>query len=642
MEALQRIYQERLLLERIYLLTMTSRLTNFFNRLPLQTILTIPFVIQVVGVVGVIGYLSFKNGRATVDDLASQLRSELTGRILQQIQELVEQPHVINQINANSLRQGDIDVSTGEGEHQLWQQVKVFPSTNSIYCSTEEDGHFLGVLHPEEGSRELLEIQVANQSTNRYFYYYEPDSAGRRSFIIRKGSNTYDPRGRPWYKTAKLKREATWSQVYLDFDSLLPTITASTPVYNNQNGQLIGVCATDIILSMELNTFLQGLKISKSGIAFIVEPSGFLIASSTAEPITFGDSQDTRMLMASESENSLIRDVTQYLSDTYSGLESVESSQLEIFLNGKREYLQVVRFEDQRGLDWIVVLVVPEQDFMERINRNTQITFLLCSVALLATILIGLLIAQWLTKALSQLSITARDIATGDWREPIVLNRSDAIGDLSRSFASMASQLKKSFSILEKRVEERTIEIIQLNQELRGLANTDGLTQLANRRYFDCHLDREWKRLLDNQQPLTLMLCDVDYFKQYNDTHGHLAGDRCLQQVAQVITQIVRRSDGVVARYGGDEFAIILSNIHGDEAIQIAHRIITNLDEMAIPHDALEQEKVTVSIGIATSVPSLGNMPQLLIEAADSALYAAKSEGRNGYFVVSDPPSQKL
>ena len=619
---------------------MTSRLTNFLDRLSLQTILTIPFVVQVVAVVGFVGYLSFKNGQATVNDLASQLRSELTGRILQQIQTIVEQPYVINQINANSLRQGDIDVSTGKGEHQLWQQAKVFPSTNLIYCSTEKDGTFLGVGHPKEGDRDVLQIQVANQSTNRYFHYYEPDAAGRRSFLIRKGSSTYDPRTRPWYKTAKSKREPAWSQVYLDFDTLLPAITASTPVYSSQNSQLIGVCATDIILSRELNTFLQNLEISKSGIAFILEPSGSLIASSTTEPVTFGSGEDTRMLAASESENPLILNVTQYLSGIHSGLENVESSQLNALLNDQREYLQIIRFNDQRGLDWIVVLVVPERDFMERIHQNTQTTFLLCVVALLVTIFVGLLIAQWLTRSLSQMSATARDIAMGKWSDPVVLNRSDAIGDLSQSFSVMSSQLRKSFSTLEKRIEERTIEIIQLNQELRGLANIDGLTQVANRRFFDCHLKQQWEQLRQKQQPLTLMLCDVDHFKQYNDTYGHLAGDHCLQKIAQTITQIVHRPSDVVARYGGEEFAIILSNTHVNKAVQIAQRINASLQEMAIPHDTSEGKSVTVSIGIATAIPNAESIPEALIGAADSALYTAKSKGRNCYSVVTDHPSR--
>lgn len=620
---------------------MVSRLTQFLNRLPLKTVLTIPFVIQVVGAVGVVGYLSFKNGQAAVNDLAFQLRSELTGRILQQIQATVEHPYVINQINANSLIQGDIDVSTGRGEYQLWQQAQVFPSTNLIYCATEEDGAFLGVGRFGEINGDNLQIQVANQTTDRYFHYYDADSSGNRSFLRSKGNDQYDPRVRPWYKAAQLKQTATWSDVYLDFDTLRPTITANTPVYSSLDGRFLGVCSTDIILSKELNDFLGGLEISQSGIAFIIEPSGLLLATSTKETITSGKGKNTQLISANESSNALIQGATQFLKTTYESLDSVESAQHNFFLDGKRQFLQVVRFKDQRGLDWIVVLVVPENDFMERIHYNTQITFLLCIAALFVTIFIGLFITQWLTKPLLQLSATAKDIAKGEWQEVTELKRSDAIGDLSRSFSTMTHQLKESFTTLEKRVEERTLEIIQLNQELRGLANIDGLTQTANRRYFDHYLDQEWHRHARERQPLTLMLCDVDHFKGYNDTYGHLAGDRCLQQVAKVLTQNIRRPTDLVARYGGEEFAIVLSGTNTHRGIDLAQKISQTLREVQITHSASEKKHVTVSIGIATVIPNSQSDPHVLVASTDQALYAAKAEGRDCYCVASDPISNE-
>jgi diguanylate cyclase (GGDEF)-like protein len=615
---------------------MVSRLKKIVSRLSIQTVLTIPFVIQVVAVVGVVGYLSFKNGQATVSNLASQLRSELTARILQQLQATVERPYVINQINANSLLQGDINVSTGKGEHQLWQQAKVFPSTNLIYCATEADGAFLGVGRSKGGVGDTLQIQVASQATDRYMRYYEVGSTGRRSYLRSKGTRHYDPRVRPWYQAARSMGEATWSKVYLDFDALLPTITANTPIYNSINGQLIGVCATDIILSEELNDFLRSLQISKSGIAFIIEPSGLLIASSTQEPITSGSGENTKLLAASESSNPLIQGITQYLSQTYQSLDQVESSQINFLLDGKRQYLEVVRFNDEHGLDWIVVLAVPESDFMEQINKNTQITLLLCIAALLVTILIGLLITRWLTQPLLQLSTTAKEIAKGDWNSALELDRSDAIGDLSRSLSSMAHQLKESFSTLEQRIEDRTLELLQLNQELQRLAHIDGLTQAANRRYFDFYIDKEWHRLLREQQPLTLILCDVDYFKLYNDTYGHQAGDRCLQQIVQVLTQGVQPPADLVARYGGEEFAIILSNTTIDGATHLAQQIREKLQALNILHDASDKKQVTISMGIATMIPRSTATPESLIAVTDRVLYLAKSQGRDRYCISTE------
>ena len=298
--------------------------------------------------------------------------------------------------------------------------------------------------------------------------------------------------------------------------------------------------------------------------------------------------------------------------------------------------MEVVRFNDEHGLDWIVVLAVPEGDFMGQINRNTQITVLLCILALLATILIGLLITRWLTQPLLQLNSTAKEIAKGEWNKTIELDRADVIGDLSRSFSTMARQLKEAFTTLEQRIEERTIELVQLNQELQQLAHVDGLTQAANRRYFDRYLEKEWQRLAREQQPLTLILCDVDYFKLYNDTYGHQAGDRCLQQITQVLTQATQRPADLVARYGGEEFAIVLSNTDINGAIHLAQKISAALREVQIPHIAAEKKRVTLSMGIATAIPSSRNTPHLLVAVTDRALYTVKLKGRDGYCVDTD------
>jgi diguanylate cyclase (GGDEF)-like protein len=412
---------------------------------------------------------------------------------------------------------------------------------------------------------------------------------------------------------------------------LLPTITANVPVYTSENQQLLGVCATDVILSEELNTFLKSLEISSSGIAFIMDTSGLLIASSTPEPITTGQGQDTVRLAASDSDNTLIRDSVNYLKHQYQALTQVESSQLDFVQDNDRYYVQIARFADGLGLDWILVLAMPESDFMEPIDAQNRITVVLYVLSLLLATAIGLLLATWMTGPLHRLSDYAKSIAHGHWREPMKLDRSDAIGDLSRSLATMAKQLQESLTTLEHRVEERNQELTQLNRELQKLVNVDGLTETANRRHFDTVFEQEWRRLARDQQPLSLLLCDIDYFKRYNDTYGHQAGDQCLQEVARVFTQVVQRPADIVARYGGEEFAIILPNTDEAGAVRLAQQIQQHLHNLAIPHNSSSEGQITISIGIATVVPSLKESSQDLITIADQALYDAKAKGRNGY-----------
>ncbi|MEH2023320.1 EAL domain-containing protein [Nostoc sp.] len=173
-------------------------------------------------------------------------------------------------------------------------------------------------------------------------------------------------------------------------------------------------------------------------------------------------------------------------------------------------------------------------------------------------------------------------------------------------------------------------QLQQANQELQRLASSDGLTQVANRRCFDDTFNAEWQRLAREQGSLSLILCDVDYFKLYNDTYGHLAGDDALRQVAKVISQTVKHPADLVARYGGEEFAVILPNTDMEEAIAVARDIQTNVSALQMPHSHSQvSEFITLSLGVATITPHSQLSPATLIAAADQGLYEAKAQGRN-------------
>ncbi|HYW20592.1 MAG TPA: diguanylate cyclase [Nodularia sp. (in: cyanobacteria)] len=170
------------------------------------------------------------------------------------------------------------------------------------------------------------------------------------------------------------------------------------------------------------------------------------------------------------------------------------------------------------------------------------------------------------------------------------------------------------------------------NQKLEKLVNIDGLTQVANRRCFDTRLETEWKRLAREQQPLSLILFDVDKFKRYNDYYGHLAGDDCLMRIAQTVQEVVRRPADLLARYGGEEFIVLLPNTDREGVIKIAQTIQQIIREQAFPHaNSNVADIVTVSLGIASLIPSMEVQPDTLISCADQALYNAKQQGRDRY-----------
>jgi diguanylate cyclase (GGDEF)-like protein len=182
---------------------------------------------------------------------------------------------------------------------------------------------------------------------------------------------------------------------------------------------------------------------------------------------------------------------------------------------------------------------------------------------------------------------------------------------------------------LETLVEARTSALEDAKNKLEALSNTDGLTGIANRRAFDSMLAQEWKRGHRAGTPLALIMLDVDYFKKFNDSYGHPAGDRCLQALAQALAKAGRRAGELAVRYGGEEFVMLLPNTNGHDALETARHIQQEVWSLALPHTETPTGIVTVSLGVASLVPSMQLCPEDLVQQADSALYGAKLSGRN-------------
>ncbi|MEL7332396.1 MAG: diguanylate cyclase [Cyanobacteria bacterium J06560_2] len=216
-----------------------------------------------------------------------------------------------------------------------------------------------------------------------------------------------------------------------------------------------------------------------------------------------------------------------------------------------------------------------------------------------------------------------------------VLQLLSAQAAISLENAQLYTQLKHYSQTLEEKVAERTTELAEANQQLQHQATVDSLTQLTNRRGFDSVLQSNWLRLARGQQSLALILCDVDYFKLYNDCYGHLQGDDCLRCIAKILGDTAQREGDVAARYGGEEFAVLLPNTPLRDAIALAERVRSQVEFLQLPHNGSPvSQYVTLSLGVASCVPSPSAASEQLIAAADKALYLAKSKGRNGFCVA--------
>ena len=191
-------------------------------------------------------------------------------------------------------------------------------------------------------------------------------------------------------------------------------------------------------------------------------------------------------------------------------------------------------------------------------------------------------------------------------------------------------ELKYHRQDLETRVKERTALLEDANRKLQEISLRDGLTKVANRRMFDQYLETECKRMRRTKGPISLLMCDIDYFKQYNDTYGHQKGDECLIKVANKLHSSTQRVSDIVGRYGGEEFGVILPNTPKIGAVILANKLRTDISELKIPHELSNvSEYISISIGVATINPVSENAPELLIKKSDGALYDAKWKGRN-------------
>ncbi|BAU65030.1 putative PAS/PAC sensor protein [Stanieria sp. NIES-3757] len=418
----------------------------------LRTTLVVPFVLQIVAAVGLVWFIAYRSGQKAINDVASQLRTELSNRITEKLDSYIEIPKSINRLNATAFARGDIDVSNPRGEHLFWQQMQSYPTLSFMYCGDEEGG-FFGVRRLSEQDPTQVILQFSNSDTNFIRQGFGFDSQGDRTMQqIGTFDKPFDPRTRPWYEAAKAAGGEVWSEIYLSFSTLFPTVTASVPVYD-QTSTLIGVCATDFFLPQELSIFLQNLEIGKTGTAFIVERSGRLVATSSQEQMVTGSGEQSERLLATTSTNANIRGTAEYLNTQFSNLNQIQSvQQLDFKLNGERQYVQVVPFQD-RNLDWLVILTIPEADFMAQINASQRNTLWLSLGALGVAIALGILTSRWITYPIMRVSQASEDIAAGNLDQHVQPSRIIEIEKLANSFNSMSHQLKNSFHLLKEKNE---------------------------------------------------------------------------------------------------------------------------------------------------------------------------------------------
>lgn len=444
----------------------------------LRTLLIYPFVILIVVAVISTGFLSLYNSGEAAEYMAWQLMDEIAARIEDRVSTFLDKAHLANEINANAIRSGEIDFqNVREQELHFWHQVKSFEYISYSYIG-RADGGFFGARRLAGGTLQTIATETLTGGRIRYF---DTDHRGLPT-TISSSLPYYDHKTRPWYKAGIEAGKPAWSPVFIDAGGEGLTITAATPLYDNSN-TIKGVLGCSFIFS-HINQFLRTLKIGELGLTFIIERSGMLVASSTPDA-TY--TTDKKRIASLESENPKINQTSKSISEQFGDLGKIDQKQrLPIHVQGERYFIQLSPLTDHRGIDWLIVVIVPENDFMSHIKTGNFNTVLLSLLALGVTVVVGFTIARRITRPILELNIAARSLADGEWSHELKIDRRDEVGELARSFNFMVKNLQTttvSRDHLAEEIEERKkveselqklAAVVEHSSELVNLAALDG------------------------------------------------------------------------------------------------------------------------------------------------------------------------
>ncbi|MCC3407242.1 MAG: response regulator [Microcoleus sp. PH2017_10_PVI_O_A] len=589
----------------------------------LQTVVIVPFVLQVFAAVGIVGYLSFKNSQRAVNDIADQLMGEVSNRIEQNLRTYLQTGHQINQSKLDALKLGFVNIKDLPAwEKYLWRQVQLYPYINFTSIANRNGEYRAG----EKKSDGTLLINASGPSTKFNFSSYNTNDSGDRTKLAATIKN-FDIRQNSLYKDASLAGKPTWSSINVSLLEPTLLVSALQPVYNNQK-QLDGVLITALRLD-SIGQFLNSLKIGKSGQTFIIERKGTLLATSTPEKPFRNKNGKKQQFQVKESSDIVTQSTAKYLESHFQDLQQITQSQLIHFeINGKQQFLKVMPFQDGKGLDWLIVVVVPEADFMEQINAGNRTTILLCLAALAVATAIGICTSRWITKPILKLKDAAIDLSQGQFDRAVKLDRSDELGVLATAFNSMAAQLQASFSALEnKNTELQRLDklkdefLANTSHELRtplngiiGIAESliDGATgKLPETTNFNLAL------IASSGKRLASLINDILDFSQLKHKTLELQTKSVnLREIVFVILKLCQPLVGTKKLQLINSVAPELPPIAADE--NRLEQILYNLIGNAIKFT--ESGTVEISAALITSHEESSPNPQLAITVSDTGI----------------------
>jgi diguanylate cyclase (GGDEF)-like protein len=393
-----------------------------------------------------------------------------------------------------------------------------------------------------------------------------------------------------------------------------PIIIAAYPVSAIDGGdEAVMIAAINLDWMSQIMSHLGG----RAGVsAVLVDSEGTVLATSSDQASMVGRPLENRALLSAIAAK-------ETTPDGKTGSASVTAP------DGTRHAVSFARVGSTGSR---LVVSFDEAKIATSANREIRTAYLQLAFVCLF-VLLGALVAaeRIIIQPITMMAAIAQRFGRGDWSA-----REARIG-LPAEFNPLA----RAFNAMAAKLGERERELIATNDRLTVIASVDMLSGLANRRGFQSRLDFEWLKAQQTGQELALLMIDVDHFKLFNDTYGHLEGDACLARLGETLSGIAHDTMGFAARYGGEEFCLLLPNLDSKLASQVGEMIRAAVGSLGVPHATSPHQQITVSVGVACAIPNDTQEPKDLVEAADAALYAAKHRGRNavvehGFVRVAD------
>lgn len=595
----------------------------------LQTIIVGALLVMVLPVLVVQGWFAYQSASSTAERFQEELASEVGERVYDKVVQFFEVPRRVLAFSADQFRSGAVDPTDADAvSRNFLLQIRQQPLLTFLSLGTAE-GEYLAASRPPVGRDKSLRLLEARIGGQRVVHVYRADDVRVRGELLSLGNRSFDTRERPWFKAAVAVNGPSWYGAYrysIDDEAgnyRAVGIGMAAPVLDRRH-RFAGVVTADVALS-QLSLLLSGITKEFGGVAFLAEQNGYLLASSTSEPVYRLPAQGVTRITAQDSQNPLIRAAGEAIRETGRAHGRAYRE-----LQGERHLIDWWTYQLPDGPGLIIGVVMPQSRFAAPSEGLVGNALMVTLVLMLGGMLAAWLLSERLARPLVSLSQWAERLGRGDWSNPQTSGSGIAeVQTLSHAMNLMAGQLRDHTEELTRQVAERTAELEQANRVLSELSHTDGLTGVANRRRFDEMLAQEWSRAMRAGQALALIMLDVDHFKLFNDRYGHLAGDDCLRSIARVLTEQCRRAGDQPARYGGEEFVILVAEDDVAGVLHLAERVRMAVEALGIPHLDSAHHVVTVSLGVAVLAPELGESAQILIRRADAALYRAKHGGRN-------------